>query len=216
MIWRKNARLALVCTAGFAVAATAWLAQDREAVAADHNDPSPRVGAQEAEDIDDLYAWHSADGATLTVAMTFAGPVAPVAGQTGTYDPEVLYGIHIDNTGDAVANHNIWVRYAQNDLGEWGVQVVGLPGEADPIVGAVEGTVMGGAGGKVFTGLRDDPFFFDLQGFIDTTTTGTLAFDGTRDGFAGSNATALVLEMPVSAAIAGGTNLSIWATSSRL
>ena len=216
MIWRNKARLAMVCTAGFAVATTAWLAQDRQANAADHNDPSTRVGMQEPEDIDDLYAWHSADGSTLSIVLTFAGPVAPAADQEGTYDPDVLYGIHIDNNNDAIANIDIWARFAQNDLGDWGVQVISLPGESDPVIGAVETTIDAPNGAKVFAGLRDDPFFFDLTGFLDTVNTGTLSFDATRDSFAGSNATALVLEVPVSAAIGAGDSLSIWATTSRL
>lgn len=215
MIWRKNARLALICAAGVAVAAGAMLAQDEKPVeAADHGDPT-RITQAAADDIADLYAWHSADGQTLTVVLTFGGPVAPAADQAGTYDPNVLYGIHIDNTSDQAANHDIWVRFAQNDLGDWGIQVTSLPGESEALIGAVE-TEVAGASGRVWAGLRDDPFFFDLTGFGTTLTTGDLAFDNTRDDFAGQNVTAIVLEMPVSAAIGAGNTLDIWATSSTL
>ena len=61
-----------------------------------------------------------------------------------------------------------------------------------------------------------DPFFFDLQGFTDTLGTGTLSFDDMRDGFAGQNVTAVVIEVPVAAAIDGNSSLSLWATSARL
>ena len=64
-------------------------------------------------------------------------------------------------------------------------------------------------------GLFDDPFFFDLQGFRETTSTGTLSFDNTRDFFAGQNVSAVVIEIPTSR-IANGTNpVDIWATTAR-
>lgn len=210
---KQSVKVILSGAAAVAVASAAWLGA---AVAADHNDPPARItGQADAADIADLYAWHTADAQTLKIVLTFAGPAMPVANQTGTYDADVLYGIHIDNNGDNVANTDIWIRYGQNDLGEFGLQVVGLPGEAGPISGAVE-TTLTGTTAKVWTGLRDDPFFFDLQGFQDTLQTGVLAFDNTRDSFAGRNVTAIVIEVPIAAAIAGGSNLSIWATTSRI
>lgn len=210
---KQNLKLILSGTAAVAVASAAWLGG---AFAADHNDPPARVGGNlDAADIADLYAWHSADAQTLKMVLTFGGPATPSADQAGTYDADVLYGIHIDNTGDNVANTDIWLRYGKNDLGEWGLQVVGLPGEAGPVSGAVE-TSLTGTNAKVWTGLRDDPFFFDLQGFQDTLQTGTLSFDATRDSFMGRNVTAVVIEVPVAAAIGGGSNLSIWATTSRI
>lgn len=217
MIWRNKLRLVMACAAMFAVGATAWFAQEQPAKAADHNDPSGRVGNQEPEDIADLYAWHSADASTMTVVLTFGGPVAPVAGQMGAYDPDVLYTIHYDTNGDGVDEGQTYIRFAQNDLGDWGVEVTGLPGEATdaPVMGAVESVIDAPNGAKVFTGLRDDPFFFDLAGFLATATTGTLSFTG-ADSFAGMNATAIVLEFPVTAVTGISTNVSIWASSARI
>lgn len=216
MMRRTSARVATLCAVGAVALGAAWFANQEPARAADHTDPPSRVGTPgAATDIGDLYAWHSADQSTLTIVLTFSGPLAPVAGQMGNYDPDVLYGIHIDNNGDNAPNHDIWFRFAQNDLGEWGVQAQGVPGEAGPIQGAVESTV-NGAGAKLWTGLRDDPFFFDLQGFQDTVMTGNLSFDSTRDSFAGANITAIVLEVPLTAALGGGTDLQIWATTATL
>ena len=201
-------------TAAMAVAAVTGACLGNP-TAADHNDPPSRVGTNiDAADIADLYAWHSAD--KLTLVLTFAGPAAPAAGQAGMYDPDVLYGLHIDSNGDHQPDSEIWVRFAQNDLGAWGVQLVGLPGEAGAVQGAVDTELNGAGGAKVWTGLRDDPFFFDLQGFTDTLNTGALSFMSTRDSFEGLNATAVVIEVPLAAALAGGTNLSLWATSSRI
>jgi hypothetical protein len=184
------------------------------AYAADHLDPPARVMLGDSADIGDLYAW-AADG-SLNVVVTFGGPLAPAEGQAGAYDPDVLYGIHIDNDADNTSDIDIFARFAQNDLGNWGVQIVGLPGSTGTIVGAVEENLADGTA-QAFTGLRDDPFFFDLAGFNETLMTGTLAFDPTRDFFAGQNITALVLQMPLDAASGlGGGNLSIWAVTARI
>lgn len=213
----KKSRFMSLCVAGAAALGAAWFVNGQDARAADHNDPPARVGnAVDAADIADLYAWHSDDDGTLTIAMTFAGPTMPADDQTGTYDADVLYGIHIDNSGDNTANSDIWVRFAQNDLGDWGVQLLGVPGEAGPVVGPVETEIDADNGAKVFTGLRDDPFFFDLEGFQNTVMTGDLSFMSSRDSFAGQNVTTVVLEVPLAAALGGGTDLSIWATSSRI
>lgn len=127
----------------------------------------------------------------------------------------MLYGIHIDNSGNNVANFDIWVRFGQNDLENWGVQVQGLPGATGPVVGPVE-TIIEEGNLKVWAGLRDDPFFFDLEGFLTTATTGTISFDPTRDFFAGQNITAVVLEIPLGAAQGGGSDLQVWSTTGTL
>lgn len=199
---------------GVAVLAAAGLWLATGAVdAADHTDPPGGVTAGDAADIGDLYAWHT--DASLVVVLTFAGPVAPAEGQRGAWDPSVLYGIHLDNTGDNAPNASIWLRYGQNALGDWGVQVINLPGTAGPVVGPVEQTLEPAAGARVWTGLRDDPFFFDSQGFQDTVATGTLAFDPGRDFFAGMNITVAVLEMPLAAALGAGDSVQLWATTAR-
>lgn len=191
--------------------------ETREAHAADHTDPPERAtGGGDATDIGDLYAWHRGTGAdqTLVTVLTFAGPTIP-ANDTGVYDKDALYTIYIDNDGDHVPNHRINARFGQNALGDWGIQVVGMPGEAGPIVGPVEETI-DGTSSKVWTGLRDDPFFFDLAGFTSTLQSETLAFDSSNDSFAGANITAIVFEIPMSAALSGGSSLNIWATTSKI
>ena len=208
---KRTIKRKLAVVAGTLALTGSWLGS---ATAADHSDPPNRVGANlDAADIADLYAWHG--GGNLTLALTFGGPAMPAADQAGMYDADVIYGIHLDTDGDNVANTDIWVRFAQNDLGDWGLQVTNLPGETDPLVGAVE-TELAGANARAWAGLRDDPFFFDLQGFGDTLQSGSLMFDATRDTFAGQNVTSVVIEVPLADALGGGSNLSIWATSARI
>ena len=178
--------------------------------AADHAD-APASQDDPAADITDVYAWHTDD--RVVVALGFSGLAE--AGVPANYDGGVLYGIHVDNNGDDIADHDVWVRFGQNDAGDWGVQVENLPGATEPVVGPVETEIDAGLGLRVFAGLRDDPFFFDLDGFRMTAMTGTLSFDSTRDTFAGTNITMLVVEMSRDAVAGGSDNLQIWATTGR-
>jgi len=180
------------------------------AIAADHAE-APISSADPAADIADLYLWENGGGQTVAI-LTFAG-LSP-AGMPATYDADVLYGIHFDTDLDAVEDWSIWVRYGTDSQGNWGVQVVNLPGTGAPVWGPVE-QVIPTAGGRVWSGLRDDPFFFDLQGFNDTLYTATLMFDSTRDSVAATNATAIVLEFDTASAMGASTQANVWATSAR-
>ena len=176
--------------------------------AADHVD-APTAADDAAADITDLYAW--AEGDSVYMVLAFAGLAE--AGEPALYDADVLYGFHIDNDGDAIADKDIWVRFGQADTGEWGMQVVGLAG-TDALIGPVEQTVEGPLGQRAWAGLRDDPFFFDLEGFQDTLGTGTLSFDNSRDFFAGVNVTAIVVQASLDA-VSGGESFTMWATTRR-
>jgi hypothetical protein len=112
------------------------------------------------------------------------------------------------------ADVDIWVRFAQDSEGNWGYQIEGVPGAGGPIVNRVGATTDLG-GGKVFCGVREDPFFFDLMGFRTTLMTGNLAFDNTRDFFAGLNDSAIIIEIPARA-LPGDGPYKIWGTTSRI
>lgn len=216
MPYDRTLRLASVVTLAAAAGAALLLVPERPARTADHLDPpartDPAVDAtpDKAADIADVYAWHTAT--SLIIAMTFAGPQS--AALPGTYDRDVLYTINISNAGAATdAEFPIRIRFGQ-DGASTGVQIAGVPGATGTIVGPVETNLTSGPV-TARAGLFDDPFFFDLQGFRTTRSTGTLAFSNTRDFFAGQNDTAVVIEMP-RAAVENGTNpINIWATTAR-
>jgi hypothetical protein len=191
----------------------------RPADAADHNDPPSRVTGTSADreaDIADVFAWHTDDGKTV-IALTFAGPNDPVAGQAGMYDRDVLYTIHIDTDDDREADHSILARFGVSESGNWGLQLQGVPGADGTQAGAVEYVNrIAGSEGFFWAGLREDPFFFDLEGFQDTLANGTLGFDNTRDFFAGKNSSAIVIELETADINAGTDNtFSVWATTAR-
>jgi hypothetical protein len=163
---------------------------------------------------------HTEDGKVVGI-LCFAG-----AGSTttdGVYDPEVLYGFHIDNNGDNVADLDVWARFGQDGDGAWGLQVLDLPGGDADVQGPVETVIDAGGGLSVWAGPADDPFFFDLEGYSNTLALGSLfdksanlTFDSTRDFFAGLNVTAIAVEMAAGSVADTNHNLQIWATTSRL
>lgn len=198
-------------------AALALSASDRRAVAADHLDPPTRTDpafdttADRAADIADVYVWHTAEN--LVIALTFAGPAPP--GEAAVYDRDVLYTINISNRGAPTDPEvQIRFRFGQDAAGASGVEITGLPDGGPPLVGPVE-TTLSRNGILARAGLYDDPFFFDLQGFRETGATGTLSFVSSRNFFAASNDTALVVQIPRSQ-IETGEELNIWATAARI
>lgn len=193
----------------------ALLSADYFAGAADHldaplrTDPAVDPTPDFAADIADVYAFHVAG--KLVVALTFAGP-APV-NSPGVYDRDVLYTINISNAGAATdAEFPIQIRFGRDGQAV-GVQILNAPGAGGPITGPVE-TDLARNGVRARAGLVDDPFFFDLQGFRETRSTGTLAFQSTRDFFRGQNDTAVVIEMPLSN-VDVGNPIRVWATADR-
>jgi hypothetical protein len=192
------------------------------AQAADHRD-SPTVEADPAADIADVYAFRSPENSdNLVVAVTVNGLTAPA--EPRGFPQGVEYRIHVDNTGDLVADATATVTF-QGDM----FTVAGL---GDPITGRVTppGTaqpVINEAGGvRAFAGPRDDPFFFDLVGFRNFVSDLPMPANGLRpagqtpvDQFAGTNVSAIVLELPVVAltgADAPNTGtIRAWASTAR-
>ncbi len=205
---KRYMRLAVV---GLGAAALLLLTNDG-VQAADHAE-APGTVADHAADLADFYLWHNDEG-KLVAVMTFAGKEE--AGVAPTFDIDVLYGFHIDNNADNMADIDIWCRFGTNTaMDEWGVQCLNVPGSTGPIEGPVESNIDDGDGNMVYAGSREDPFFFDLDGYQATLMTGTVMFDSANDTFAGLNVTAIVIEMDAAAAAADGTTLQAWITTGR-
>lgn len=179
------------------------------ALAADHAE-APGAEADPAADIGDFYAWHTADGTIVAIVTLAAGDSAGTMG----FDADTLTTIHIDNDLDNESDIDILVRFGQNTDGEWGVQFENVPGATGTLSGAVDNAVEDGSV-KVYAGYNDDPFFFDITGFLDTLSTAEISFDATRDGFAGLNATVVAVEMDTATATASADSIQMWATTGR-
>lgn len=212
--WWKGALLGGAAAA--LLAGTFLVAADRGARAADHLDPPARTdpavdtNPDKAADIADVYTWHTPTD--LVIAVTFAGPQA--TNLPATYDRDMLYTINISND-EVIFTPEVQIRFRFGKNGQaTGVQFTGVPGTTGAVEGPVETDLRQGEA-VMRAGLFDDPFFFDLEGFRATRSTGALSFRGNRNFFAGQNLTAAVVQFPRSAIDTGSGKVRIWATSAR-
>jgi hypothetical protein len=168
-------------------------------------------------DINDVYAFLGSDASRTVLAMT-VNPAINVLGPT-TFQAGAAYTLNIDTGTDAIADSRITTTFGDPDAR--GVQHYTVKlndrGVASGFTDGAKGTEQARSGVAAFAGMRSDPFFFDLLGFL-----GTVKHQGTRtlndgrqsDFFAGLNTLAIVVELP-NAAIGGtGTNIGVWATTS--
>jgi hypothetical protein len=160
-------RPVLLAAAAPLCAAAGVIAYATVARSADHQD-SPATIAAASADINDVYTWMN--GNNVVLAMT----VYPNAPMGTMFDPAVQYVFHtasgngllttaspvdIIATFDASQNVQLWVGNNEYVTGN-------ATDPANPLVSADSKVT-------VFTGLRADPFFFNLDGFKNTAATVT-------------------------------------------
>lgn len=173
--------------------------------AADHRD-SPLVIGDPAADINDLYAFvNPHKPGELIVAAT----VLPLAGTSSRFSNAVQYRFHFQN--DAGGRSQVVCRFPAGKR-------VHCRGPRGAVVNGFVGRTSAGRGIRVFAGLRDDPFFFDLEAFNETRDTLTPAF--TNPGvnfFAGLDSLAIVLGIDSRRLTRNGRapQLAIWTSTTR-
>ncbi|HEV8545143.1 MAG TPA: DUF4331 family protein [Candidatus Limnocylindrales bacterium] len=178
-------------------------------------------------DINDLYVFTAPDAANRTAIALTVNPAINLFG--GNFGTNVRYIINIDTNGDLVQDIAYIGRFEDADAAgnqKWklsrytGDRAVSLTGGRTVAQGTSnDGTKTIGTNHEwAWAGVRSDPFFFDLTGFIGTTTlltTGTavggdgLGTDPT-DFFAHLNTNAIVLTLP-NAMLPNAIN--VWATT---
>jgi hypothetical protein len=145
--------------------------------AADHND-GPAAKADPTADITDVYAWMSADKTKVNLVMD----VYPNAPATSKFSDAVLYVFHLNSApayGMAATETKVICGFdVAQTISCWVGANEFVTGDAS----AVAGLVSPSGKTRVFAGLRDDPFFFNLTGFKATaaavaTAASTLTFD---------------------------------------
>lgn len=145
-------------------------------IAAIHDDGST-VRSMPAGEITDVYAWMTADKTKVNLVMN----VNPNAGGA-TASSQVLYVFHLNSSsayGAAATETKIICGFdASNTITCWVGNTEMVTGNASASTGLVS------ASGKtrVFAGLRDDPSFFNQNGFTLAVSTlapalGSLTFD---------------------------------------
>jgi Domain of unknown function (DUF4331) len=209
--------------------------------ASDHQD-TPEVELNPRMDINDVYAFPGSSPDRIALILTTS---SPIAGQSASFDPDLLYQIKVDNTGDAVedlvfqmtvdggtgANQRYTIRgpVAPTMTGTKAALI-----STGPIVTGSVGSNAGSATGlQAFAGLRADPFVIDLEQFFNIIpdrrpATGPLSVQS--GPAAGSfrtpgvdflrpfNALSIVIELPKSAlqpSTAADAKFGVWGTISR-
>jgi hypothetical protein len=189
------------------------------ASAADHLDApgltSP--GGDSRLDITDVYAFQSPSNPENTVLVMGVNPLAGVQND-GTFRPgNASYAFKIDTDGDAKENWTFRIAFSQPDDELVQRVTIGLTGGVDSDIsgpmrnrigkGKTDEVIPLAGGGMLFAGVMDDPFFFDLNGFLNLDF---CAPGETRpDFFAGLNVSAIVVEVP--SALFGSNNIGVWA-----
>lgn len=208
--------------------------------AADHLD-APTAKSDHRIDITDIYAFKSTGGTTLVVNVN---PLtSPADSRSATLNGKALYELQIDTDLNGYADISYRIKFGNTrTLGD-GAKVqdyyIKRATGADARLHRWSGvTVAHGfttaygrtvrttgvlGGGKAFVGPRDDPFFFDLPGFVEfkkqllagSTDTGVLlgGFTG-MDTFAGTNVTSIAIEVPNVRLGGTGRTIGFWATTS--
>jgi hypothetical protein len=196
--------------------------------AADHLD-APALGGTTANgqiaphsehgdrDINDVYVFRAPDNSKRTVIAVTVNPAINLFG--GNFGTNVRYIINVDKNGDEKPDLAYVARFGKVDKRDrdrfqeqdyWITKYTGKHarslshGKTVAWGESNEGSAKTRQSLKAWAGVRSDPFFFDLTGFIGTTTlltTGTaVGGDGLgndpTDFFANLNTNAIVLSIP--------------------
>jgi hypothetical protein len=222
----------------------ATLAVVSSSSASDHQD-TPEVELSPRMDVNDVYAFPGASADRIVLAMTTSSPITPAQSSGAAFDPNLLYQLKIDNTGDGVEDKVIQITFSGSGANQ---QVIVRGPVAPAQTGTMNTLVSGGAsvagatnsnlgsatGMQVFAGIRDDPFFLDLEQFFrivpdrkpvsgplsqlpDQATASSFRPAGqAMDYLRGINTLAIVLEIPAAMLTDGGTRkIGVWGTISR-
>jgi hypothetical protein len=180
--------------------------------AADHVD-GPRASADPSADITDVFTWMTADAAKVIIAIDLTRN----ATSASKFSNAVVYATRTVSSpsfgGTAAAPVDVLCTFSVDQ------QVQCWVGDDAYVAGDASGPAgITSADGKlrVFTGLRQDPFFFNLAGFRETARTVTAAASGLTFDAAGcpalDEATSTALVTQLQSAPGGGPAPDSFAT----
>lgn len=237
---RRVAAITTVATA--AIVATALVA--RPSFASDHQD-TPDVELSPRMDVNDVYAFPGSSPDRVVLVLDTSSPITPGQSASAAFDPNLLYQLKVDNTGDGVEDKVFQVTFS----GTGAAQRVNVRGPVTPnetgtsntlvssgplLSGNINTNLGSTAGMQVFAGLRDDPFFLDLEQFFrivpdrkpvsgplsqlpDAPTAAAFRPAGQAvDYLRGINTLAIVIELPAAdLTTATSKKIGVWGTISR-
>jgi hypothetical protein len=160
------------------------------ALAADHQD-APAAKAEPGADITDVFAWMSTDAKSVRIAVD----VNPFAAVGSKFSDAVQYAIHVNSGTGATKTETLIVCEFATDQ-----TIQCWLGDSEYVTGdasATAGLVTKSGKVKVFAGLRNDPFFFELKGFQNAVALADIALPTITDRTAGCP----TIDMPSQAAL---------------
>jgi Domain of unknown function (DUF4331) len=184
---------------------------------ADHLDApglkSPNMDAR--IDITDIYAFQKPGDPSKSIFIANVNPLAPTLADS--FESEAIYDLRIDTNGDAIADVAYRFRFSPFNNGAQTATVhyaTGTVARGRNSGGAViinnapcsfghTAHITTAGPYKFFAGLRSDPFFFDLVGFLHG-----FAFTG-DDFFIDKNVFGIALEVPNSA-LGSNSKIGVW------
>ena len=228
-----------------AIAATVAIAAiARSSSASDHQD-TPDVELSPRMDVNDVYAFPGSTADRIALVLTTSSPITPAQSPSAVFDPNLLYQLKVDNTGDGVEDKVFQITF--NGTGS--SQQVTVRGPVAPaqtgtmntlvtsgavVTGTINTNLGSATGTQVFAGLRDDPFFLDLEQFFrivpdrkpvsgtlsqlpdQPTATAFRPAGQAVDYLRGVNTLAIVIELPAAMLTDGGQRkIGVWGTISR-
>ena len=232
-------RRAVRTLAVVSVGAAAFAAQ--RVYASDHQD-TPETELNPRMDINDVYAFPGSSADRIALVVTTS---SPIAGQSASFDPNLLYQIKVDNTGDAVEDLVFQVSF---DAGVGAAQKYQIRGPVKPtmtgtktkletgatvLTGSVGSAAGSATGLQAYAGLRADPFVIDLEQFFNVLpdrrpSTGPLSVQNGPsassfrtpgvDFLKPFNALAIAIELPkalLQSSTAADAKFGVWSTISR-
>jgi hypothetical protein len=182
-----------------------------------HVDSSDHVSVTKLKgplDINDVYVFKG-KSANHTVLVMTVNPAVNLGIGPSTFRAGGKYIFNVDTNRNSRADRYYEVRFGSpNSNGAQRYRVVFVKGDTRrTLVSGWTGTSNWKHGVGTFAGVRSDPFFFDLLGFL-----GSVKGEGTRrlndgkesDFFVGLNTLAIVLEVPNSQLGGNGRNIGVW------
>ncbi len=163
--------------AGLGIASGVGLLGVQHVYASDHAD-TPQIFNSPGTDLTDVFMFPSPTNSNNVVLMMTVNPlITPSTKNSTSFDPNVLYQFKIDNNLDGREDRVIQVWFDGTGSGQT-AHVAGpaLPlsqgtknGKLRPydVTGTFGSTFSPTGGMQVYTGVREDPFFFDLEQFFN-------------------------------------------------
>ena len=176
-----------------------------------HHLDSPTAKEDGRVDITDVYVFAGETAKTTVLIMA----VNPLAGELSptTFRAGALYDFKIDTNADVIEDLDYRITFGDPDpKGVQRLELHRLEGNAasgygsdGPLIaeGNTGEVILTDDGGRIWTGLVADPFFFNLGAFgqfakliLEENRFDPSVFDTAENALAGHNVTAIVLELP--------------------